>query len=791
MEFNFLKEPGRQLDRPLIHDDVEPLVSIITPYYNAGHYFEQTFNCVMNQTFPWFEWIIVDDGSTDEKSMEILKEFQNKDSRIRVCHKENGGISTARNLAIRKMKSDIVIPLDADDLIEPTYVEILYWALYYHPDCSWAYSNSVGFQNQQYVWDKPFDAELLRTENFLVATSAIRKTELEEVGCYDETTKHYNEDWRVWLKFLSAHKRPVKTSNFGFWYRRVDTGVLSKVNDDSAIQDLAKKLIQEVAETVDTSIRAYSYPLITPKDQFVKPSCSKWDRKTATQHVKTNVLMLLPWMEMGGADLFNLHIAQRLNRDKFDLGIITTEPGENRWQQQFAETVSDVFNLPEFLDEKDWPEFISYYIKSRQVDILFISNSYYGYYLLPWLRSQFPSLVIMDYVHMEEWYWRGGGYARTSAVFGGVIEHTYVCNGKTKNVIAEDMGRGQDTVDTLYIGVDTDEFDPNQIHEGLVREELGLEGKRPIILFPCRIHQQKRPFLMMEIVKWTKKRNPEAAFVVVGDGPLLAELRKKTEEFRLEDSVFFVGAKQDLRPYYKDAAVVLICSIKEGLSLTAYEALSMGTPVITSDVGGQAELVNEDTGVVLEMLQDEERDLNNYNYSDQEIQQYVDAIEKLLENQKKYERICHKCRERVIEDFSVDRMIHKLEEIFTELTTNTAAMERRQKVADNLSHMSHLVEEMVTLGTEYALLTRESNSIWNEKESLRLQLEALKSEQKDGDAAAINDSNAAAAEELMQLKASRSYRLMQKYMRFMDNTVPGRILSRVRDCCWKKRDKNG
>ena len=65
MEFDYAKEPGRKLLISNRESDGKPLVSIITPYYNAGKYFKQTFNCVMNQTFPWFEWIIVDDGSTD------------------------------------------------------------------------------------------------------------------------------------------------------------------------------------------------------------------------------------------------------------------------------------------------------------------------------------------------------------------------------------------------------------------------------------------------------------------------------------------------------------------------------------------------------------------------------------------------------------------------------------------------------------------------------------------------------------------------------------------------------
>ena len=82
MEFDYAKEPGRKLLISNRESDGKPLVSIITPYYNAGKHFKQTFNCVMNQTFPWFEWIIVDDGSTDKPSLDILVSCFDSLSRI-------------------------------------------------------------------------------------------------------------------------------------------------------------------------------------------------------------------------------------------------------------------------------------------------------------------------------------------------------------------------------------------------------------------------------------------------------------------------------------------------------------------------------------------------------------------------------------------------------------------------------------------------------------------------------------------------------------------------------------
>ena len=723
MEFDFSKEPGRcLLNRNLQHEG-KPLVSIITPYYNAGKYFEQTFNCVMNQTFPWFEWIIVDDGSTQNEDIEILKHFSGLDQRIRTIRKENGGISTARNMAIRNSKTDIIVPLDADDLIEPTYLECLYWALLKNSEYDWSYTCNVGFQNQQYLWDKPFDAELLKTYNFLVYSGAIRKCAIDRVEGYDEITKHYYEDWRMWLKLLTAHCKPVKVRNYGFWYRRMDTGVLSIVNKDPSIQKLAKQLIDEVALTADTGIRAKEYPCAATK-AYVTPQCSAWDRKVSQAHNKIHVMMLLPWMEMGGADLFNLDICRKIDKSRFEISILTTVPGEQSWRQRFEEYVTDIFDLPSFLEPKDFPEFISYFIKSREIDVLFLSNSYDGYYLVPWLRAQFPELAIIDYVHMEEWYWRNGGYARTSGAMGEVLEKTYVCNERTRRVLIQDFGRKPESVETLYIGVDQEEYSAEKVEFGLARNELGIAADRPIVLFPCRIHPQKRPFLMLEIAKETKKQIPNIAFVVVGDGPQFEELKITIEREGLQETVYLAGRQKDMRPYYKDAALTLICSLKEGLALTAYESLSMSTPVITSDVGGQAELIDSTVGKVLPLLQSEAEELDNREFSQEEMRQYVGAITDILGDRAAYEKMCVACRKKIEDGFSSQIMIQKLEKIFEELVHDTEKIQQRKALAQKLGSFERLTSDYYTVYRLSESMQSEAEEVWKSREWFRELYEA-------------------------------------------------------------------
>ena len=65
------------------------IISIITPFYNAKNYLEDTAKAIINQTFPYFEWLIIDDGSTDKESLEYLEKIGKMDSRIRIFHKES------------------------------------------------------------------------------------------------------------------------------------------------------------------------------------------------------------------------------------------------------------------------------------------------------------------------------------------------------------------------------------------------------------------------------------------------------------------------------------------------------------------------------------------------------------------------------------------------------------------------------------------------------------------------------------------------------------------------------
>lgn len=108
----------------MLEEDNE-LISVIVPVYNIEDYIEKCIESLINQTYSNLEIILVNDGSTDE-SGDICERYAKQDVRIVVLHKQNGGLSDARNYAMDKAKGELIAFVDGDDWIHPQMYELMY-----------------------------------------------------------------------------------------------------------------------------------------------------------------------------------------------------------------------------------------------------------------------------------------------------------------------------------------------------------------------------------------------------------------------------------------------------------------------------------------------------------------------------------------------------------------------------------------------------------------------------------------------------------------------------------------
>lgn len=107
----------------------EPPISVIMPVYNAEKFLDESIESILNQTFKDFEFIIIDDGSTDN-SLKIIRKYKKKDKRIKVLiNKKNQGIAETRNKGLRIAKGKYIVTFDADDISLQKRLQIQYYFL--------------------------------------------------------------------------------------------------------------------------------------------------------------------------------------------------------------------------------------------------------------------------------------------------------------------------------------------------------------------------------------------------------------------------------------------------------------------------------------------------------------------------------------------------------------------------------------------------------------------------------------------------------------------------------------
>ena len=196
-----------------------PKVSVIIPCYNQGAFIDDAVNSVLAQTFSDFEIIIVNDGSTDATTNALLERYSRP--KTTVIHTENQGVCAARNTAIKAAAGKYILPLDADDKIEPTYLEKAVNVFDNHPETGVVWCKADFFGTQEGEWDlKPFSLKQIMNNGCVFVTAMFRKSDWERVGGYNVNMVHSLEDWDFWLSFVEQGLSFYQIPEILFHYRQ-------------------------------------------------------------------------------------------------------------------------------------------------------------------------------------------------------------------------------------------------------------------------------------------------------------------------------------------------------------------------------------------------------------------------------------------------------------------------------------------------------------------------------------------------------------------------------------------
>lgn len=195
-----------------------PLVSIITPAYNAAATIGETVTSVLNSGYASLEMVVVDDGSQDE-TLSLLRNMEKSDSRLRVFSQPNSGVSVARNHAIRQSRGTYILPLDADDLLVSGFLEWAVGELERHPEMKVIVPRAEFFGQRTGIWHyRRFSLRLLARKNMIPLTALYRRKDYEQTSGYCESMQ-YREDWEFWISMLERGGGVCVSPMLGFRYR--------------------------------------------------------------------------------------------------------------------------------------------------------------------------------------------------------------------------------------------------------------------------------------------------------------------------------------------------------------------------------------------------------------------------------------------------------------------------------------------------------------------------------------------------------------------------------------------
>lgn len=233
------------------------LVSVIIPSYNYGWLLPETLDSLLAQTYPHWEALIIDDGSTDA-TRSIMEDYQRRDNRFHYEYQVNKGMSAARNRGLTLARGEYIQFLDADDLLAPRKFEVQVTVLDAHPETDLIYGSMRYFQHgAPHVFsrsgdmqDKPWMAEvqgqgeemvnvLVEKSIMVINAPLVRSSLIERVGLFSEHLRSV-EDWEFWIRCALAEARFQYDSTPDAW-------AIVRVHATSTSQNLLRMHKYEVA----------------------------------------------------------------------------------------------------------------------------------------------------------------------------------------------------------------------------------------------------------------------------------------------------------------------------------------------------------------------------------------------------------------------------------------------------------------------------------------------------------------------------------------------------------------
>ena len=216
-------------------------------------------------------------------------------------------------------------------------------------------------------------------------------------------------------------------------------------------------------------------------------------------------------------------------------------------------------------------------------------------------------------------------------------------------------------ITTIYNGIEVRDF-PVGVDIGTTKRNLGIESERPVVAQIGRLSEQKGPLFLLEAAAQISQVRPDVTFLMVGEGPLRAQIEAQAKELGLSNNLLLPGWRSDVPAIMSCVDVVVLPSLWEGLPYVVLEAMASAKPVVATAVNGCRELVRHgQTGLLVPPA---------------DSRALAEAVLTLLNDKETAVQMGEHARQLVEKSFSLDRMVGRVDAVYQELAKDRERLRR-------------------------------------------------------------------------------------------------------------------
>lgn len=366
---------------------------------------------------------------------------------------------------------------------------------------------------------------------------------------------------------------------------------------------------------------------------------------------KINILYVTRSLELGGAERIVCDLAANLDSKKYRVTVCTFKPGP--LTQELIKNGVDVINIERRFRYDPlliWKLF--HLILKKNIDIVHSHMFQSSLYILP-IALMPQKLIFIINEH--------GGYLEIVKVprrrylykfIAKVSKMVVVVSQALKDDMIKFFNIPSKKIAIIYNGIKMAKF-TGKFSSLQMKKILGLESDIPIVGNVANLRPEKGHKYLLEAMSLVLNEIPNAKLIIIGEGALRAELENQTKVLGISESVIFLGRRQDVPALLNIMDIFVISSSGETFCIAAAEAMAMGKPVVASRVGGVPELViDSKTGFLV---------------PPKDPPALAEAVIKLLKDRKLALDMGQAGKERVRQEFTLDKMVKKTEQLYESL----------------------------------------------------------------------------------------------------------------------------